>query len=100
MDFLPPLDDMGPMEIGTWILIGLVAGTIARLVHPGKDPGGCIVTPVLGVAGALLGGFVSRQLGFGGVGEFDVRSVGIATVGALLLLIVYRMAFGGGKKDD
>ena len=100
MDFLQPLHDMSPMAIGTWILIGLVAGTIARLLHPGKDPGGCIVTPVLGVAGALVGGFASRQLGFGDVGAFDVRGIGIATAGALLLLIVYRMAFGGGKKHD
>ena len=86
------------MTYVTWVAVGLVAGVIARVVHPGKDPGGCIVTPVLGVGGALLGGFLSRQLGYEGVEGFDLRSVGIAAGGALLLLILYRMAFG--KKDD
>ena len=86
------------MDYLTWAGIGLVAGTIARIVHPGKDPGGCIVTPVLGVAGALLGGYASRYFGLGEVDAFDVRSLGIATVGALVLLIVYRAAVG--KKGD
>jgi len=84
----------------TWAVIGLVAGTIARVVHPGKDPGGCIVTPLLGVAGAYLGGYGARYLGVGDVEGFDLKSVGIATAGAFVVLIVYRMAFGNGKKDD
>jgi len=85
----------------TWAAIGVVAGTLARVLHPGKDPGGCLVTPALGVAGAFLGGFVARKLGFGGVdATFDLRSVGIATAGAIVLLIVYRAAFGKDKKGD
>lgn len=85
----------------TWAAIGLVAGTLARVLHPGKDPGGCLVTPALGVAGAFLGGFVSRKLGFGDVdASFDLRSVGIATAGAIVLLVVYRAAFGRQKKSD
>jgi uncharacterized membrane protein YeaQ/YmgE (transglycosylase-associated protein family) len=86
------------MDYVTWVAVGLVAGAVARIVHPGKDPGGCLVTPALGVAGAFLGGFLSRELGLGDVRGFDVRSVGIAAAGALLLLIVYRAAFG--KKSD
>lgn len=86
------------MDYLTWAAIGLVAGTVARVIHPGKDPGGCLVTPALGVGGAFLGGFLAQQLGIGGVKGLDLRSVGIAAAGALLLLILYRMAFG--KKDD
>ncbi len=86
------------MDYLTWAAIGLVAGAIARILHPGKDPGGCVVTPLLGVAGAFIGGFAARKLGFAGVEAFDLRSIGISVAGALLLLIVYRAAFG--NKDD
>ena len=58
---------------------------------PGKDPGGLIVTILIGIAGAILGGFIGSFLGFGGVSGFDLRSLGIAIVGALLLLWLYRM---------
>ena len=80
------------MEILSWILFGLVVGALAKLVMPGKDPGGIIVTILLGLAGALLGGFLGRSLGLIG----DGREAGwiAAFVGALLLLILYRMIAG------
>jgi uncharacterized membrane protein YeaQ/YmgE (transglycosylase-associated protein family) len=72
-----------------WILFGLIAGVIAKLLMPGRDPGGFIVTILLGIAGALLGGFVGRALGFYQEGE----SAGffMAILGAILLLAIYRM---------
>ncbi|MDQ3070451.1 MAG: GlsB/YeaQ/YmgE family stress response membrane protein [Acidobacteriota bacterium] len=80
------------MEVLSWILFGLVVGALAKLVMPGKDPGGIIVTILLGIAGALLGGFLGRSLGIIG----DGREAGwiAAFVGALLLLIIYRMIAG------
>ena len=87
------------MGIGSWILMGLVAGAIGKLLLPGKDAGGCITTVLVGIAGALLGGFAATYLGFGGISGFDVRSLVIATLGAILLLIVLRIVgFGGDKK--
>jgi uncharacterized membrane protein YeaQ/YmgE (transglycosylase-associated protein family) len=72
-----------------WILFGLIAGVIAKLLMPGRDPGGFIVTILLGIAGALLGGFGGRALGFYQEGE----SAGffMAILGAILLLAIYRM---------
>lgn len=80
------------MGILGWIVFGLIAGAIAKLIMPGKDPGGIIVTILLGIAGALLGGFIGQALGFYGPGE----SAGwiMAILGAILLLAIYRMAFG------
>jgi uncharacterized membrane protein YeaQ/YmgE (transglycosylase-associated protein family) len=57
---------------------------------PGKDPGGLIVTMLIGIAGALVGGFIGNFLGFGGISGFDLRSMGIAIGGALILLFIYR----------
>ena len=73
----------------TWILIGLIAGAIAKAVTPGRDPGGCLITIVIGIAGALLAGFLGQQLGWYGPGE----GAGFlaAIVGAVLILIVYRL---------
>lgn len=78
------------MGILTWIIFGLIAGAIAKLLMPGKDPGGFIVTILLGVAGALVGGFIATGLGFGSVDGFNLGSFFVAVVGALLLLIGYR----------
>jgi uncharacterized membrane protein YeaQ/YmgE (transglycosylase-associated protein family) len=77
------------MGILTWILFGLVVGVIAKLLMPGRDPGGFIVTILLGIAGALLGGFIGRAMGFYGPNE----SAGwlISILGAIILLVVYRM---------
>jgi uncharacterized membrane protein YeaQ/YmgE (transglycosylase-associated protein family) len=79
------------MGIVSWIVLGLIAGILAKLIMPGKDPGGLIITILLGIGGALVGGFIATQLlDMGGVNEFSVRSLAIAVGGALLLLLGYR----------
>ena len=77
------------MGILAWIVFGLVVGIIAKLVTPGRDPGGIIITMLLGVAGALLGGFIGRAMGFYGPTETAgwLMSIG----GAILLLVIYRI---------
>ena len=72
-----------------WILVGLVAGVVGKLVMPGKDPGGLIVTVLLGIAGALLAGYLGQALGFYGSAE-PISLIG-AAIGAALLLVVYRL---------
>lgn len=78
------------MGIFSWIVFGLIAGAIAKFLMPGNDPKGCIVTILLGIGGAVVGGFIGTQLGFGRVDGFDIRSFLIAVGGALILLIGYR----------
>ena len=78
------------MGIVTWIVLGLVAGILAKIVMPGRDPGGIIVTILLGIGGALVGGFIGTRLGFGNISGFDLRSVAIAVGGAVLLLVLHR----------
>lgn len=80
------------MGIFLWIVFGLIAGAIARFLMPGKVPGGIIVTIVLGIVGAVVGGFVGSFLGFGGVTEFDLRSMAVAVGGGLLVLVVFGLA--------
>jgi uncharacterized membrane protein YeaQ/YmgE (transglycosylase-associated protein family) len=77
------------MGILSWILFGLVVGIIAKLLMPGRDPGGFIVTILIGIAGALLGGFVGQAMGLYGPGE----SAGwiMSILGAIVLLVLYRM---------
>jgi uncharacterized membrane protein YeaQ/YmgE (transglycosylase-associated protein family) len=82
------------MGILAWIIFGLIAGALAKFIMPGNDPGGCIVTTLLGIAGAVVGGFIGSLLGFGTVTEFDFRSFLLAIGGALLLLWLYRMFRG------
>jgi uncharacterized membrane protein YeaQ/YmgE (transglycosylase-associated protein family) len=79
------------MGIISWIILGLVVGIIAKFLMPGKDPGGIIITILLGVAGAIGGGYVSSAIGFGRVTGFDLRSLIIAVCGSLVLLIIYRV---------
>lgn len=79
------------MGILTWILLGLVAGAIAKFIMPGKDPGGFFVTILIGIAGAILGGFVGSFIGLGKIESFDLGGLFIATAGAILLLIIYRV---------
>ena len=76
----------------TWVLIGLVAGAIAKAITPGRDLGGCIVTIIVGIAGAVLAGFLGQQLGWYQPGE----GAGFlaAIVGAVLILFVYRLVAG------
>ena len=80
------------MGILSWILFGLVVGVIAKLLMPGRDPGGFIVTILIGIAGALIGGFIGRAMGFYGQNE----SAGwlISILGAVILLALYRMMAG------
>jgi uncharacterized membrane protein YeaQ/YmgE (transglycosylase-associated protein family) len=78
------------MAILGWILFGLIVGALAKLVMPGRDPGGIIVTMLLGIAGAVLGGFLGRALGLYGEGE--AAGLVMSFFGAVLLLVIYRMA--------
>ncbi len=77
-----------------WILLGLVAGTLAKFLVPGRDPSGCIVTILLGIVGAFLGGFIGTRVGRGTVttGRFDFRSIALATIGAIVVLLIGRIA--------
>jgi uncharacterized membrane protein YeaQ/YmgE (transglycosylase-associated protein family) len=77
------------MGVLSWIVLGLLAGMIARLIFPGRQRGGCILTTLLGVAGALIGGFIGGQLGYGGIEEFSWASLGWAILGSLILLLVF-----------
>jgi uncharacterized membrane protein YeaQ/YmgE (transglycosylase-associated protein family) len=79
------------MGILSWIVLGLLAGVIAKVIMPGRDPGGLILTIVLGIVGALLGGYIGTHFGYGSVTGFDLRSVLIAVGGALVLLLGYRL---------
>lgn len=81
------------MEYGIlgWIIVGLIAGVLAKWIMPGNDPGGIIVTILIGIAGGLLGGFAATQLGIGG-GNFV--NILIATAGAIVLLLLYRIVRG------
>lgn len=72
-----------------WIIIGLIAGALAKWIMPGRDPGGIIVTILIGIAGGLLGGFLANLLGLG-TGS-SIWNLGLATLGAVLLLWIYRM---------
>jgi uncharacterized membrane protein YeaQ/YmgE (transglycosylase-associated protein family) len=78
------------MGIISWIILGLIVGVIAKFIMPGKDPGGIFITILLGIAGAIGGGFVSSAIGFGKVTGFDLRSLIIAVCGSVVLLIIYR----------
>lgn len=79
------------MGIISWLVLGLIVGAIAKFILPGKDPGGLIVTSLIGIAGAFIGGAVSSTLGFGTFTGFNIRSIVIAVGGAILLLIGYRL---------
>jgi uncharacterized membrane protein YeaQ/YmgE (transglycosylase-associated protein family) len=80
------------MGILGWIVFGLIVGAVAKLFMPGRDPGGIIVTALIGIAGALLGGYIGRALGM--YGAEDPAGFIMALVGAVLLLLLYRMAIG------
>ena len=83
------------MNILTWIVFGLIAGALAKFIMPGKDPGGCLVTIAIGILGAVVGGFIGTEvLNFGSVTGFNLRSLGIAVLGAIVLLGLYRLVIG------
>lgn len=79
------------MNVVSWIVFGIVAGVIAKMFMPGKDGGGLIVTMAIGIAGALVGGFLGAQLGWGDISGFDLRSLMLAVLGAMLLLVAFRL---------
>jgi len=78
------------MGILSWIVMGLIVGVLAKFIMPGKDPGGIIITILLGIGGAFVGGFIGSFLGFGPVSGFNIGSIVLATGGAILLLVLYR----------
>ena len=82
------------MGIISWIVFGLIAGVIAKLIMPGKDPGGLIITSLIGIAGGVIGGGISTWLRYGDVEGFDLGSLATAVGGALLLLFGYRKIRG------
>jgi len=88
------------MGILAWIVFGLIAGAIAQLIMPGDDPGGggfvgLVITMVIGIVGAIVGGIVGAALGFGGVSGFNFGSFLIAVVGALIVLVAWRLLVRG-----
>jgi uncharacterized membrane protein YeaQ/YmgE (transglycosylase-associated protein family) len=84
------------MGIIAWIILGLLAGFIAKAILPGDDPGGVIITTLIGVAGAFIGGFIAKALGFGDpIDEFFDFSTWLgAIIGSILLLLIYRALVG------
>jgi uncharacterized membrane protein YeaQ/YmgE (transglycosylase-associated protein family) len=84
------------MGILGWILFGLIVGALAKLVMPGRDPGGIIVTMLLGIAGAVLGGFIGRAMGMYGEGE--AAGFVMSFLGAVALLALYRVIVGRRRR--
>jgi uncharacterized membrane protein YeaQ/YmgE (transglycosylase-associated protein family) len=79
------------MGIISWIFLGLVAGALAKFIMPGKDPGGIFVTILIGIVGGIVGGFLGTFVGLGKIQSFDLGGIIIATIGAILTLVVYRI---------
>ena len=73
-----------------WIILGLIAGAIAKLIHPGPDPGGWIASLIIGIVGAVVGGFVFNLVGMGGATGVNPWSIIVAVVGAVICLAIYR----------
>lgn len=86
------------MSIVGWILFGLIVGVVAKLLMPGRDPGGMIVTILLGITGALIGGFIGRGLGW--YGESDPVGFIMAVIGSILVLFVYRQIRGSSSVGE
>ena len=85
------------MSVIGWIVFGLIVGIVAKLLMPGRDPGGMIVTILLGIVGALVGGFIGRALGW--YGEGDPVGFIMAVIGAILVLFVYRKVTGSSRAE-
>jgi len=82
------------MGVISWIVVGAIAGLLAKFLMPGNDPGGFIVTILVGIVGGLLGGWISTEMGWGAMTGFNIKSILIATGGAVLLLILLRVLRG------
>jgi uncharacterized membrane protein YeaQ/YmgE (transglycosylase-associated protein family) len=81
--------------IVAWVFFGLIAGIVAKLLMPGRDPGGCIVTMLLGILGAFVGGFIFELLtGRPQIMRFDFGSLFVAIIGAVVVLLIYRLIVG------
>ncbi len=87
------------MSILAWVIVGLIAGYLARLVLPGEEPGprGVIGDLIAGIVGALLGGWIFRSLGFAGVTGVNIGSIVVAFIGAVIFLLIWRAAARGGS---
>jgi len=86
------------MGIIAWIVVGLIGGALAKLLLPGNDPGGIILTILLGIAGAVLGGFVAVALNISnGIDDFDIGSIVLSVIGSMILLLGYRLIVGGRR---
>lgn len=86
------------MGIISWILLGLVAGAIAKAIRPGRDPQGCIVTMIIGIVGAVVGGYIATLLGWGRVDGFNLYSILIATAGAVIALAIWAAVTGNRNR--
>ena len=80
------------MGVIAWIVFGLIAGFLAKLLLPGKAPGGLLATMVLGIVGALVGGFLGTMLGFGDISGFNLTSMLLAVAGGIVVLLLYGLA--------
>lgn len=76
------------MSILGWILMGLLAGALAKYLMPGRQPAGCLITTIIGIVGAAIGGWIGTQLGWGDVNAFDIRSLVLAVLGAIVFLLI------------
>ena len=85
------------MGILGWIIFGLIVGVVAKFLTPGRDPGGFIVTILIGIVGALLGGFIGRTIGL--YREDDPVGFVMAVIGAIILLLLYRMFAGSRRRS-
>lgn len=88
------------MGIFTWLILGLVVGALAKFIMPGDDPGGIFVTILIGIAGAMVGGFIGSSLFGIEVTGFNLVSLAVATAGAVLLLFIYRQFRSKKTEDD
>ena len=82
------------MGILSWLVLGLIAGAIARWIMPSKGPSGILLTAIIGIKGAFVGGFIGSALGLGSVQGFNLTSLFLATVGAAVLLLLYHALKG------
>jgi uncharacterized membrane protein YeaQ/YmgE (transglycosylase-associated protein family) len=78
------------MVVISWIFFGLIVGFLAKFFMPGDDPGGCVVTILLGIVGAAVGGAIGTSLGWGNLDRFTLQGTALAVVGAVVVLIIYR----------
>ncbi|MEJ2621644.1 MAG: GlsB/YeaQ/YmgE family stress response membrane protein, partial [Candidatus Thiodiazotropha sp.] len=84
----------------SWVILGLIAGALAKWIMPGKDGGGIFITMLLGIAGALVGGYIGEFFGIGNSGGLSLSNILTATAGAFLILFVYRLVKQSGGKSS